>query len=89
MTTSTDDLEKRMVQLKRLDSTRSMERHPTILKNVSDLPAELQSPPLIGLVASQVIQAIISFSQQIQRGHHDIPKQALLFAPTAVIHVLT
>jgi hypothetical protein len=40
------------------------------------------------LAASQAIQSIIAFPPQIHRGWHYVPKQALLFTPTDVIHLL-
>jgi hypothetical protein len=83
-----NDLERRLALLKQTVPTRGMERHPQKLKGVSELPAELQSPSLTSICASESIQEIISFPAQIQRGHHYIPKQALLFTETEVIHVL-
>ena len=65
-----------------------MERHPTILKDISELPAELQSPDLTTIAARENIREIISFPQQIQRGHHYVPKQALLFTSTGIVHAL-
>ena len=88
MVTSTTDLEKRLEQLKQAVPTRGMERHPTILKDISELPAELQSPDLTASAARENIREIISFPQQIQRGHHYVPKQALLFTSTGIVHML-
>ena len=88
MVTSTSDLEKRLEQLKRSVPTRGMERHPTILKDISELPAELQSPGLTAIAARENFREIISFPQQIQRGHHYVPKQALLFTSTGIVHAL-
>jgi hypothetical protein len=82
-----NDLEKRLAQLKRQVPTRGLERHPSVLKNVSELPAELQSPAVVSLAASEVIQTIIAFPPQIHRGWHYVPKQALLFTPMDVIHL--
>jgi hypothetical protein len=87
MTTSESDLEKRLAQLKREVPTRGFERHHSVLKNVSDLPAELQSPAVASLTASEAIQTIIAFPPQIHRGWHYVPKQALLFTPMDVIHL--
>jgi hypothetical protein len=42
----------------------------------------------VALAARESIQKIIIFPPQIQRGWHYVPKQALLFTPTAVIHLL-
>lgn len=87
MTTSEEDLEERLAQLKREVPTRGFERHPWVLKNISDLPTELQSPAVVSLAAAEAIHAIIVFPPQIHRGWHYVPKQALLFAPMDVIHV--
>jgi hypothetical protein len=81
------DVEERLAQLKRQVPTRGFERHPWILKNVSDLPTELQSPAVVSLAAGEAIQTIIVFPPQIHRGWHYVPKQALLFTPLDVIHV--
>jgi hypothetical protein len=83
-----NDPEKRLDQLKREVPTRGFERHPSLLQNVSDLPAELQSPTVTALAAGVAIQTIIAFPPQIQRGWHYVPKQALLFTSTGVIHLL-
>ena len=88
MIKSINDTEKRLVQLKQAVPTRGMERHPTILKDVSELPIELQSPEVSRLAAGETIQDIISFPPQIQRGHHYVPRQALLFTPKKAIHLL-
>jgi hypothetical protein len=84
---SEKDIEERLAQLKREVPTRGFERHPWPLKDVSDLPAELQSRAVFSLAASENIQTIIDFPPQIHRGWHYVPKQALLFTPTDVIHV--
>jgi hypothetical protein len=65
-----------------------MERHPSILKDISKLPAELQSPGVTRIAESEVLENIIFFTQHIHRGHHYFPKQARLFTPTDVIHIL-
>jgi hypothetical protein len=88
MIASTNEMEKRLAQLKHAVPMRGLERHPTILKDVTQLPIELQSPALLKLAATETIQAIISFPPQIQRGHHYVPRQALLFAPTDAAHLL-
>jgi hypothetical protein len=88
MTKARDDLEKRLTQLKREVPTRGFERHPSLLKNISDLPAELQSFDVTALTSSKDLQTIIAFPPQIHRGWHYVPKQALLFTPTDVIHLL-
>jgi hypothetical protein len=88
MTKARDDLEKRLTQLKREVPTRGFERHPSLLKNISDLPAELQSFDVTALTSSKDLQTIIAFPPQIHRGWHYVPKQALMFTPTDVIHLL-
>jgi hypothetical protein len=88
MATSTRDLEERLAQLKQEVPTRGFERHPLVLKRASDLPAELQSPAVATLAAGEAIQTIIAFPPQIHRGWHYVPKQALLFTPTDIIHLL-
>jgi hypothetical protein len=88
VTVTGDNLEKRLEQLKREISIRGVEHHISVLKNVSDLPAELHSPAVAALADSEAIQAIFFFPPQIQRGWHYVPKQALLFTSTGVIHLL-
>ena len=87
MISSTKDLEKRLAQLRQAVPKRGMERHPTVLKNTSELPTELQSPVLTSLAESENVQRVISFPQQIHRGNHYVPKQALLFTSSGVIHI--
>ena len=87
MTTPTHDLENRLAQLKQKVPTRGFERHPLVLKSVSDLPAELQSPAVTTLATHEALQTIIAFPPQIHRGWDYVPKQALLFAPTDAIHL--
>jgi hypothetical protein len=67
---------------------RGFDRHASTLKKLSELPAELQSPAVSELAAREPIQSIIAFPQQIQRGSHYVPKQALLFTATGVIHLV-
>jgi hypothetical protein len=88
MKTSAQDLEKRLAQLLREVPTRGFERHPSMLENLADLPAELQSPAVKVLGSGKAYQTIISFPPQIQRGRHYVPKQAMLFSPTEIIHLL-
>jgi len=64
-----------------------MERHPSVLRRVADLPVELQSSLVDSLAASDNIQTIIAFPPQIHRGWHYVPKQALLFSPQGLMHV--
>ena len=54
MIASTIDLEKRLAQLKQAVPTRGMERHPMILKDVSELPGELQSPAITSHAAKEL-----------------------------------
>jgi hypothetical protein len=42
----------------------------------------------MALATQESIQKIIVFPQQIQRGWHYVPKQALLFTPTDVLHLV-
>jgi hypothetical protein len=88
MFSSKIETEKRLAQLKQVVLTRGFDRHSSVLKNVSELPVELQSPAVTLLAARENIQSIIFFPQQIQRGRHYVPKQALLFTPTNAIHLL-
>jgi len=85
---SEEEREERLAHLKGEVPTRGVERLPWTLKQVGDLPAELQSPAVASLAAEEAIQRIIAFPPQIQRGWHYIPKQALLFTPTEVIHLI-
>ena len=88
MTTGMGDSEKRLVQLKKEVPARGLERYPSILKNLSDLPGELQSPVIRSLATSGSIQTIIAFPPQIHRGWSYVPKQALLFTPSGMIHLM-
>jgi hypothetical protein len=58
------------------------------LKNISELPIELQSSAVTALTARATIQTIVVFPQQLQRGWDYVPKQALLFTAIGVIHLL-
>jgi hypothetical protein len=80
--------EKRLAELKKEVTRRGFDRHASRLSNLSELPAELQSPALSVLVESEDIRSIILFPQQIQRGWHYVPKQVLLFTATGVVHLL-
>lgn len=81
------DREKRLSQLRKEVPTRGFERHPTILEDVSALPVELQSPALDSFVEGEVIESIISFPPQLHHGYHYVPKQALLFTLTDMLHL--
>jgi hypothetical protein len=78
----------RLAELKKEVPTRGLERYPSLLKNLSELPIELQSPAVQALAAGETVQTIISFPPQIQHGWDYVPKQALLFMRADVIHIL-
>jgi len=90
MTISTEAQEKRLAELKKLVPTRGMERYPSLLKNLSELPVELQSPAVSSFATGEEVQVqtIISFPPQIHHGSEYVPKQALLFMRGDVIHTL-
>lgn len=88
MTTSINNMEKRLSQLRKEVPTRGIERHPMILKNISELNQELQSPTLTALASEKDIQTIVAFPPQIHHGWTYVPKQALLYTSTEVIHLL-
>ncbi len=82
------DLKKRLTQLKKEVPTRGLERYPEILPGINQLPEELQSTAVIELAERESVQTVIAFPSQIQRGWHYIPKQALLFTPKGIIHLI-
>jgi hypothetical protein len=88
MTPTRNEEEKRLSQLKKEVPVRGFERHPLILKQVTELAPELRSPALATLADREPIQTIIAFPPQIHRGWHYVPRQALLFTPTEAIHLL-
>lgn len=88
MVRSNQDREKRLAELKKEVTKRGFDRHASILQHASELPTELQSPAVMALATGNSIQKIIAFPAQIQRGWHYVPKQALLFTPTDVIHLV-
>ena len=88
MISSKRDTEKRLTLLKQEVNQRGFNRYPSVFRNVSDLPAELKSPGVTAAITGLTIQSIIVFPPQIQRGWHYIPRQALLFSATDVIHIL-
>lgn len=88
MNTTPQDLEKRLTQLRRVVLTRGFDRYVSLLKNVAELPGELQSPMVRALAERDTFQTMILFPQQIQRGWDYVPRQALLFTPTSVTHLL-
>jgi len=88
MAESRGEREKRLDQLRRAVLKPGFDRHASVLKGLADLPPELGSPALTALTSSQVIETIIDFPPQIQNGWQYVPRQALLFTPTGVIHLL-
>jgi hypothetical protein len=84
----TDDREKRLDELRKEVTKRGFDRHASLLKNVSELPLELQSSAVAALAARETIQTVLVFPPQIQRGWNYVPKQALLFTTTGVTHLL-
>lgn len=88
MTRSTDDQEKRLTELKKEVPKRGFDRYTSRLKNISELPIELQSAVVTAFAARETIQTILVFPPQIQRGWHYVPKQALLFTASGMAHLL-
>jgi hypothetical protein len=88
MARSIDDTEKRLAELMKEATKRGFDRHALLLKNISELPIELQSTAVTALSARGALQTMIVFPPQIQRGWHYVPKQALLFTDSGVIHLL-
>ena len=86
MNTSSQTIQKRLAQLVKEMPTLGMKQYPYSLKSVSDLPGELQSPTLTALLADQTIQTIIAIPPQIQNMRYYVPRQALLFNKTGVVH---
>lgn len=80
--------EKRLAELKKEVTKRGFDRHASRLVDVRDLPTDLRSPYATMTVSREAIQHIIVFPPQIQCGWHYIPKQALLFTSTGIIHLL-
>jgi hypothetical protein len=88
MISSKRDTEKRLTLLKQEVNQRGFNRYPSVARNISDLPAELKSSGVTAAIAGLTLRSIIVFPPQIQRGWHYIPRQALLFSATDVIHIL-
>jgi len=88
MARSTYDQEKRLAELKKEVFKRGFDQHASVLKNISELPPELQSPAVTSLATREAIRPIIAFPPQIHRGWYYIPKQALLFTPVDLVHLL-
>ncbi len=87
MNVSSQSMQKRLAQLVKEIPTLGMKQYPSTLKSVSDLPGELQSPSITALKTDQTIQTIIDFPPQIQNMRYYVPRQALLFNNTGVVHV--
>jgi hypothetical protein len=83
MTTEKDNLENRLTQLKREVLTRGFDRYPSVLKNVFDLPVELQSPAFTTLATSEALQTIIVLPAQIHRGWHSVQSKLCCLRPRA------
>jgi hypothetical protein len=83
-----DRQRKRLAELKQEVTRRGFDRHASVLQEFSELPAELQSAAVMALTAHTPIQSIVVFPPQIQRGWNYVPKQALLFTASGVIHLL-
>jgi hypothetical protein len=88
MTTSIKSIEKRVSKLRKEVPTKGFERYPSILNDISNLSAELKSTAVTSAASNKTIQSIIAFPPQIHHGWTYVPKQALLFTPTNVIHIL-
>jgi len=83
-----DERQKRLAQLKREVTRRDFDRHASFLKDVSELPAEFQSPAAAELSVRETIQKIIVFPPQIWRGGNYVPRQVLLFTSTGIVHLV-
>ncbi len=88
MDRSTNIQKKRLAELKKEVTRPGFDRHAFQLSNIGDLPADLMGPSVAQLAGREAIQTILVFPAQIQRGWHYVPKQALLFTATGVIHIL-
>lgn len=88
MTGSPENREKRLAQLKREVTKRGFDRHASVLKDIDELPVELHAPAAMKALSSAAIETAILFPQQLHRGWDYVPKQALLFTSTGVIHLL-
>lgn len=88
MAQSTKARKKRLAELKKEVTQRGFYRHAFPLSNVGELPSDLQSASVDRKAGREAIQNIIVFPQQIQHGWNYVPKQALIFTTTGVIHLL-
>jgi hypothetical protein len=83
-----DKQAKRIAELKKEVNQRGYSPHVAILKDIAELPPELQSPSIATFASREAIQTIVVFPPQIQRGWYYVPQQALLFTSARVIHTL-
>jgi hypothetical protein len=88
MTDLPDAREQRLAELRKEVTRRGFDWHASLLQNVSEMPGEFQSAAVTALAARETIQTIILFPPQIQRGWEYVPRQALLFTATGLIHLL-
>ena len=88
MDKSPHTMQKRLAQLVKEIPTLGMKQYPSTLKSISDLPGELQSPSITALLTDQTIQTIMTFPPQIQNMRYYVPRQALLFNKSGVVHVI-
>lgn len=79
---------RRLAELKKEVTKPGFDRHAFRLNSVCELPPDLQGPSVAELVGRETIQTVLIFPPQIQRGWHYVPKQALLFTGTGIIHLL-
>ena len=78
----------RLAELKKEVTRPGFDRHAFRLSDAGELPPDLQAPYVAELAGRGAIQNIVVFPAQIQRGWHYVPKQALLFTATGIIHLL-
>ena len=88
MTHSTDAEQKRLAELKKEVTRHGFDRYAFHISNASELPSDLQTSAVAVLAAREAIQSIIIVPPQIQRGWHYVPKQALLFTKSGMLHLL-
>ena len=69
MARSMDDLEKRLAELKQEVTKRGFDRHASVLKDISELPPELQSSAVKALSTRQVILKIGRSSANLPNAH--------------------
>jgi hypothetical protein len=88
MNKQVDERQKRLAQLKKEVTRRGFDRHASVLRAVSELPVEFQTPAVLRLAAREPLQRILIFPPQIQRGWEYVPKQALLFTQSGAPHLI-